>query len=209
MRRLDPGKLREALAAPGADTRQWTGYVLLDSEPSAEADGVYCDGICQPSGLPTTVRIAPLYVGAGVGIYLPAAKGDLLVCAFPEGDPGGGAVELARLPSAEDRVPDQVQGKPLDLWLIAAAGKDIRIRTSGGGVVRVEASQIHLVTTGQAATSKVIIDGVPWAGLQLTGGSGPAIGPPLVGASGAQAQAAYQQWLTEEQESDPSPGGAG
>lgn len=177
-RGLDTAALRRALAGPGADTRRWADHVLLTSDPVVEDSGIYADGEAQPSGEPTTVRLAPLYVDSGSAVYLPARKGDLLVVVYPSGGPGGGAVEVARLPSGEDPMPAEVQRRPLDLWVIARPGRHVRIRAVGeGSTLELRADRIVLETTGQIATSRVWIDGLN-AGHQHQTAYGPTIGPP-------------------------------
>ena len=193
---MNPAILREMVRGPGADDRIWCRHVVLTTEPVVEAGGVYAQGRVEPEGISTTVRLRPLYVGPGVGIYLPHAKGDLLVCVFPSGCPGGGAVEVAPLPSDEDPVPAAVQQKPLDLWVIAGGDKDIRIWATGSGVLELKASMISLVTTGQAATSKVFIDGVNWFAQWQTP-MGPTIGPPVSSPAGPNV-AALTSWKAGE-----------
>jgi hypothetical protein len=176
MKTIDIGQLRSMTLGPGSDSQQWVGYVLLTSDPSVEEGGIFFDGIVQPTGEPTTVRLSPTYVAAGGTVYFPATKGDLLVCAFPEGTPGSGAVEIARLPSRVDTVPGEVQQKPLDLWIFASPGTTCRIRATGG-VLELKADLISLTTTGSAETSKVFIDGVNWNHILQTP-VGPTVGAP-------------------------------
>jgi len=81
---------------------------------------------------------------------------------------------------------------------------------ASGGSLRLEAPLIEFKTTGVAATSKVIVDGVPWAGLQLQTPSGPTVGPPVAGPGiivppatipgGVAAQAALAAWKQSRQE---------
>lgn len=174
---LDVARLREAISGPGADTRRWVDHVLLTSEAVLEAGGVYADGETQPGGERITVRLAPVYVGAGGAVYVPARKGDLVVVAYPGGNLAGGAVEIARLFADADPVPGEVRAKPLDLWIVASEGQDVRIKAAGG-TVSIQADLIKLETTGVAATSRIFLDGVNWAA-QWSTPSGPTVGPPV------------------------------
>ena len=197
-RMFNSQRLRDAVSGPGADTRRWTGLVLLDSDPQADEQGLFCDGHLVPEDLPTTVRLRPAAVGNGFGVFLPrATSGQLLVVVFPSGDPAGGAVEVGPLNSDEEPVPEEVRRRPQDVWFLAEPGADVRIRVTGGGGVRIEAPLVDIVTTGDPSTSKVVIDGVPWSGLQLQTQFGPTAGPPVAGPTGTQALTDLAAWRSD------------
>jgi hypothetical protein len=97
-----------------------------------------------------------------------------------------------------DTVPADVQAHPLDLWIIAEAGVDVRIKVQGSGSLVLEAPLIQLKTTGQASTSKIILDGVPFSGLTLQSAAGATVGPPVSGPLGVDALAAVASWEAGE-----------
>ena len=197
---VNPPRLAEML---GAQDGRRSGLVLLTSDPHAEATGLYCDGTTFPEDEPCTVKLkATAAWPGGFGVYLGAAKkGQLLACVFPEGAPARGAIEVGPVNCDEDAVPSPVQRRPQDVWLLLGDQQDVRLHVAGVGcILRLEAPLIEIKTTGVATTSKVIVDGVPWAGLQLQTPAGPTVGPPVAGPGGIAAQTALATWKQSRQE---------
>jgi hypothetical protein len=106
---LNLNLLRDAMNGPGAEPRaqRWAGEVVVDGEPSVEADGVYVTGILHPDGQEVSVRLTPLWATRGAAGYKPVHEGDLLCVVFPTGSPSGGGIEVSSVfasdtdPSAE------------------------------------------------------------------------------------------------------------
>jgi hypothetical protein len=194
--KLNLNLLRDAMNGPGADPRaqRWAGYVVVDGDPSVEADGVYVTAILQPDGAEVSVRLSPIWATAGAAAYKPVHEGDLLVVVFPTGSPSGGAVEVAAQFASDTDPSADSQLLQDDIWLVVPEGRDLRLRVTGGGAVEIKASLIVLETTGDAATSRVVIDGVPWSGVQLQTPTGPTVGPPVPGPTGAAALVDIAAW---------------
>lgn len=195
--RLNLNKLRAAMSGPGADSRQWAGYVILSGDPMVEAEGVFVTGVIEPAGVEVSLQIPPLWSVRGCAGYVPVHEGDKVLAVFPTGEPSGGGIMVSTTFNSEDSPPPDSLLLPDDIWLVIPEGRDLRLRVTGGGAVEIKAPIIVLETTGSAATSRVVIDGVPWSGVQLQTPMGPTVGPPTAGPLAAPAAADVAAWQSK------------
>lgn len=148
---VDIGKLSQALARPGIDTRTWLSlaYALGESVVDKE-HGVFVDVMLAPTGERMTARVATEYAGAGFGFYGGAVhKDDELLVGVPLGDPAEGAVVLRRLWSAADKPPQQAIDAPSEVVLVVEKDKTHRTVTSGSGKTLHESEASVTLKTGK------------------------------------------------------------
>lgn len=145
--RRTPDMLRigAAIERPGIDPRTWTTLAMVTAI-DVTAKGVYCD-FTTLLGIEDTAAYAPIYGGAGYGLYLPLRVEDWVLVAVPEGDWNAGARIIARVWDEGDPPPDVVAAHPQDLALVVYPGSAIRIITNNGPIV-LEANGSGLVKLG-------------------------------------------------------------
>lgn len=117
---MDPHILREIVAGPGVDTRQWISYGVVEARGPAtgDADPVEFDPdygplvlvALQPSGISVRCRVGCDVAGNGEADYYPFLEGDEVLVAIPEGDERAGCVIIKRLTNQIDKWPMQVAG---------------------------------------------------------------------------------------------------
>ena len=110
------------------------------------------------------------------------------------GDPAGGCTEIGPIPCDEEPVPADVIKRPQDVWFLTEPDADVRFVVKGQGALRIEAPIIELKTTGVAATSQIVFDGIPFAQLQFNTVMGPTVGPPILNPIPPAPLAAWQAW---------------
>lgn len=131
----DIGRLAQALARPGIDTRTWISLGYACDESVTDKDhGEFVDVCLLPSNRTVTCRISQPYAGAGFGkrdgqIH----KDDEVVVVFPDGDPAAGGVVVCRFNSASDLPPAEwsEDGKQGDLFLNIEKDKSLNLRLTG------------------------------------------------------------------------------
>jgi len=134
-RALDMGKLGQALARPGMDTRSWVCEAIVEAFKLDPDEGAFADVTLVPSGEPETVRVGAFYAGPGFGFYAPLEKDDHVIVAFPNGDPDQGGVIVARLWSASDPPSDTAKSNDSDVSIHIKDGATLRIVVSGSGKI--------------------------------------------------------------------------
>lgn len=112
---MDYASQREAMAGPGADTRQWfSNGVVNASQPNAPSVS-FAGGIgplvsvrLHPSDTDVMCRVASFAAGAGEAEYHPFVAGTEVAVALPMGHERGGAIILGRLCNGVDTFPTNV-----------------------------------------------------------------------------------------------------
>lgn len=169
MNPFDVARAAEALSRPGIDPRTWCTLAVVTSVHTSTR-GVYC-GITTMAGIVETAQLAPPYSGSGYGFYTPVEVGDVVTVFVPEGDWAAGARVLGQNWDAGTPAPPELEDHPEDVALIVKPGRTVRIITSGGGDVVIEARGSGKVKLGSEGADR----GVARAGdtVALT----PALGP--------------------------------
>ena len=117
-RRIDLGRLREAMSGPGADPRTWIALARVDDDADAVrwdehlgwvADVTFVGGGLDGEG-PVPCRVAWSYAGPSAGRSEPVERGVLCVVALPEGDPNAQPVIVGMLSVPEHSAPADVLG---------------------------------------------------------------------------------------------------
>jgi len=137
-RTSDIGRMGEAMARPGMDTRIWASLAIITKVKVDPVHGVLADVKLLPSEIEETARVSTLYAGNGFGLYLPVEVDDEVMVVAPSGDPDAGLVVVPRLWSAADPPPADAANKPTDLLLLAKTGATVRVATLGGGNIVLE-----------------------------------------------------------------------
>lgn len=132
---LDVGRLGQALARPGMDTRVWVSLAIVEAVHVDAEEGVFVDVLCVPLRQRGTARLGTEYAGAGFGLYTPLEVDDEVLVEAPSGDPDEGLVVSRRLHSASDPPPSELVDHPEDVLLVVKPGKSVRIAVTGGGKV--------------------------------------------------------------------------
>lgn len=146
----DLGRLAQALARPGIDTRIWVALGYACDESVTDKDhGEFIDVCLLPSNRKVTCRISQAYAGANFGkrdgqIH----KDDEVVVIFPDGDPAAGGIVICRFNSAADLPPaewseDEKKG---DLFLNVEKDKSLNLRLTG------ENGKVDVTTEGDVNT---------------------------------------------------------
>ena len=130
---VDTGRLGEAVARPGMDTRVWISLAIVTDFHVDPAEGVFVDVTLMPSGLPDTARVGACYAGAGFGVFAELKVDDEVLVAAPSGDPAAGLVVLRSLWSAAD--PPPTEAAPGVVLLRAEKGVKVHVVTDGADVL--------------------------------------------------------------------------
>lgn len=151
---LDVGRLGQALARPGIDTRIQTSRAYADDESYYdEKAGVFVEVTMVPSGQSVTARVPASYAGSGFGFYARIHKDDEVLVILPNGDPADGAVVVARLWSEADVPPAEAKDDPDEVMLIVEKDKSLRLKTTGEGKVEIDSDkQVKVVTKTSTIT---------------------------------------------------------
>lgn len=116
---LDASTIRELLAGPGVDTRQWVSYgVVIDPgegrSPIEFDETEYRQPLVEVNLLPSSIgvrcRVAMGVAGDGEGEWYPFIPGDEVIVVLPEGNEKSGAVIIGRLANSLDKFPTRVAG---------------------------------------------------------------------------------------------------
>lgn len=122
---MDHATLRESLAGPGQDTRQWVSYGIVqpnagdsrsvrfdDGDGNPLPHGALVDVKLEPSGTIAPCRVSGgMEAGAGEGNWSPIGPGDEVLVVLPEGDERAGCVIIGKLSNAKDKFPRKVAGQ--------------------------------------------------------------------------------------------------
>lgn len=133
-------------AGIGRDTREWAKLALVD-EVTIDGAGVFVDCTTQPEGYPVRAQMSTQFSGKGFGAYYPVQVGDQVLVAFPDGSLDGKAIAMTILHNDEDLVPSEAQADPASFWLVSEAGRSIRIRALGAGVVELVGEKVRCAGT--------------------------------------------------------------
>lgn len=124
-RRPDFGRLREASAGPGADTRSWVTLGRVRDADDAvqwiEGSGWVVDveltfGDLAGDSDPIACRVAQAFGGNGHGSSVPIKRAMEIVVLMPGGDTVASPVVVGILANRDDqRVPTEVNGETIDL----------------------------------------------------------------------------------------------
>lgn len=133
---LDYGRLREAMAGPGADPRTWVSMgrvdddedaITFDPNPAQDGTGggwlidVTLQGgaLDQEGSIPC--RVSEAFSGDDRGRIEPFERGCEVLVLIPEGDPNASPVIVGQIHNAGDcQVPNQVNGTDIDEALALA-----------------------------------------------------------------------------------------
>ncbi len=117
---MDLRAFQSAIAGPGADTRQWVSYAIVDpgeksviftdenGDPSPIGPIVVCT--LQPSGITVPCRVSSSCAGNLEGEWAPFMPGDECIVLIPEGDERAGCCIVGRLNQSIDKFPLMVAG---------------------------------------------------------------------------------------------------
>jgi hypothetical protein len=141
-RNIDLAQLREAVAGPRNDTREWVKLATV-IEVGIDAEGMFADVLLEPEGVEDTVRVGSIYAGNGFGFYAPLAVDDQVLVAFPDGDSNVGGWVISRAWSTADPPPVPLQAGDEDpssnvvLWV--APDKHLTLKVTGSGNINLQA----------------------------------------------------------------------
>jgi hypothetical protein len=115
---FDAASLRQALAGPGMDPRQWCSLGVVDVDEGSQRAvrydqpdyGTLVHVVLQPSGIPVVCRVASACAGTGEADVEPFAAGDEVVVLVPEGDERSGCVIVGRLNNTLSPAPGMICG---------------------------------------------------------------------------------------------------
>ncbi len=122
---MSEGHFREAASFPGADTRQWISWGIVQDDPSGGKrsvrfddddgqplpHGVLVDVKLEPCGVIVPCRVLMRTAGGGEGEWDPIGPGDEVLVAIPEGDERAGCAILGRASNSKDVFPRSVAGQ--------------------------------------------------------------------------------------------------
>ena len=125
MRGSDGHDFRSAASFPGADTRQWCSFGIVQDDPSGDKHsvrftddtgqplphGVLVDVKLEPSGIIVPCRVVMRTAGSGEAEWDPIGPGDEVFVGIAEGDERAGCVILGRLNNTKDVFPMLVAGQ--------------------------------------------------------------------------------------------------
>ena len=123
---VDMGRLREALAGPGADTRVWIAAARVDDDVDAMrwepdigwlVDVTFYGGTLDGVG-PVCCRMAGDFASAGATRSDPVARRDEVVVAINDGDPNANPVIIGFAHNSDMAVPATIFGLPVDEALV-------------------------------------------------------------------------------------------
>lgn len=123
-RRLDVTRLAQAASRPGADTRTWVLHGrVVELGYGAEEGLIVVVSVLGGSlaGEEVVCELAPSLARAGALASLPIAIGDTAVCVVAEGEANIPPSVVGFLRMADAPAPSAVNGRAIDLALLAAA----------------------------------------------------------------------------------------
>lgn len=130
----------EALAGYGQDSRTWAVEATVD-EVYLDETGVFVDVTAttggQPGGLPLRAKLFSTFGGKGRAVHVPIQVGDQVLVVIPNGNPDGAPKAFGPLHTDGDEVPQEVLDDPDSLWIRAADGESVKVKTSGGGNIEI------------------------------------------------------------------------
>ena len=114
---FDHATLRQAMAGPGMDSRQWTSMGVVDPDEGSQRAVSYDPDFgplvhvtLQPSGIPVVCRVGSVCAGSGEADGEAFSAGDEVVVVVPEGDERTGPVIVARTNNTISPYPMRVAG---------------------------------------------------------------------------------------------------
>jgi hypothetical protein len=165
-RSLDAGRVSALASRPGIDTRCWLSLATVTELGFNAVEGLFADVQLQPTGEYETAYFGTGYAGGGFGDHNPIQIDDLVLIAFPGGDPGQGPVIISRWNNAGDpphadfsdgSAPSQnrvIRVRPGQQLILRTTDGDIIIEGEEGANVGVLASgtgEVHIEAAGGAA----------------------------------------------------------
>lgn len=117
---IDLAALRDALAGPGMDTRQWVSFGVVEAmsadtpEQAVEFTPEFGPLVCvvlQPSGYLARCRVSGMVAGNMEAEYHPFITGDEVIVVIPEGDERAGCTIIGRLNNEIDQWPGGIAGQ--------------------------------------------------------------------------------------------------
>jgi hypothetical protein len=153
--KLDVNRLSKAVERPGIDPRVWACRAVVTRVVADRDHGVLVDVVLLPSGIEETAKIAPLYAGAGFGLYLPARPDDEVLVWAPNGNPDDGLEVVARVWDGADPPPAEVADHPDDVLLFVRPGQTLRLVVADGGDVVVDARGAGVVKLGSEVDAEL------------------------------------------------------
>ena len=138
-RGLDLQRISAAVERPGIDPRVWASLAVVTDFRVDPEVGPLADVVTLPDNDEHTARLGTVYSGVGWGLYAPVAVDDEVLVVAPSGHPDNGLVIVARMHSASDPPPAEAVDNPGDVVLHVEDGANLRLVTSGTGVIRIGA----------------------------------------------------------------------
>lgn len=154
-RPLDVGRAAVALRRAGIDPRHWVSYgtvcALREDGTTDFSDasavyvapaGVSVDVLLMPANQHVTARYSGVQGGSAGTLFTPIKPGDEVLVVIPDGDLRLPPVVVCILSGEHSPLPLGQDRRPIwknDRVLLHGRGVAVEIRTSGGGVVTVEA----------------------------------------------------------------------
>jgi hypothetical protein len=144
--KMDVQRLGEALARPGMDPRVTVALAVVTDFFFDKDHGPFAEVLVMPDGISDTVRVGSIYAGPGFGLYIPLAKDDEVLVAYPSGEWDHGGVIISRQWSKSDAPPSEANDNKADLLLHVEKDKNLRIITEGQGniVLQVDSGKVLL-----------------------------------------------------------------
>ena len=155
---VDLGRLAEAASRPGIDPRNWLTRCIITDVVYDPKHGLFADVKIQPDGDEETVLVGANYAGDDFGSYWPVKVDDIVLVAFPLGDPGEGGVIISRLFSGSEKPPKELSAN--DSGADGDPTTDPTLRIEDGATLRIvgrNAANYKLELDGNATYEIVAI----------------------------------------------------
>lgn len=139
-------RLRSAVRGPGIDPRVWITDATVKELGFDSDEGIFADVQLQPTGEEETVYVGQPCSGDGFGDWCPLEVGDTVLVAIPHGDHDFGGWVISRAHNAADKPPadfrseEDSEAPTLDRVVVLKPGSHFRLRTSNGGVIKMQAA---------------------------------------------------------------------
>lgn len=179
--------MRESVAGPGIDPRQWFSWGTVDDDQPNQRAVVFDEQMgplvsvtLHPSGIPVRCRVLSWCGGNGEAEYAPFVSGDEVAVGIPEGDERAGCVIFGRANNEIDRFPTTVAGQDVTKnavafrrlrcpYVVESADSILLRAATAGNFVLLEKNGNVTVSDG---TKSFVHVGADFVGMQASDGDG-------------------------------------